>query len=223
MASRPADPVFIFDFGGVVIIWKNNHPIFDYIAKRYGISRLKMRSVFDLALPKLETGQVSMREFLEDALGRFGKKLRPGDSPDQLWTKPFARLVKIRIGTIKIVESLRERGFRVILFSNTSLPHVRFLKEIGWDRFFDGFISSCELGSMKPDAAAFAGALEAVHADPSQVVFIDDKESNVRGAKEFGIRWTFKFTSVAQLKKDISSVMMTALPISERSPSRAPS
>jgi putative hydrolase of the HAD superfamily len=212
LEGRADEPVFIFDFGGVVIIWKNNYPIYDYIARRYGIPHLEMRPVFDMELPRLETGQVSIGESLEDALDRFGKKLRPGDSPEELWTRPFARLVKLRKGTVEVVESLRKRGFRVILFSNTSLPHVRFLKEVGWDRFFDGFLSSCELGSMKPDATAFARALEEAHAVPSQVVFIDDKETNVRGAMDFGIRWAFKFTSIAQLKRDIAIVLAAAVP-----------
>jgi putative hydrolase of the HAD superfamily len=212
--GRADEPVFIFDFGGVVIIWKNNYPIYDYIARRYGIPHLEMRPVFDRELARLETGQISIDEYLEETLGKFGKKLRPGDSPEELWTRPFARLVKLRKGTVEVVESLRKRGFRVILFSNTSLPHVRFLKDRGWDRLFDGFLSSCELGSLKPDAAAFARALEEIQAVPSHVVFIDDKETNVRGAQDFGIRWAFKFTSVRQLKRDIASVL-AAIPREE--------
>ena len=197
-------PVFIFDFGGVVIKWKNNNPIFDHIADRYGIPRAEMRRVFELALPRLETGEVSMRDFLEAALGQFGKRLRKGDSPDGLWTLPFERLVKFRKGTVELVSSLRRRGYRVYLFSNTSLPHVMLLRRKGWDRLFDGFLSSCELRSMKPSGTAFARALAEVGAEPSDVVFIDDKEENVKGAKDFGIRWAFRFTSLARLRLDIA-------------------
>jgi putative hydrolase of the HAD superfamily len=204
--GRAVRLVFIFDFGGVVIKWRNNNPIFDSIAERYGIPRAEMRRVFDSALPRLESGDVSMREFLEGALGQFGKRLRKGDSPDALWTLPFERLVKLRTGTVKLVESLRREGYQVYLFSNTSPPHARFLRRRGWDRLFDGFLSSCELGSMKPDATAYARALERIRAPSSQVVFIDDKEANVRGAKEFGIRWAFKFTSVARLRRDLASL-----------------
>jgi len=199
-------PVFIFDFGGVVIKWKNNNPIFDYIADRYGIPRADMRSAFELALPRLEAGDISMRDFLVEALGKFGKRLRKGDSPDELWTLPFERLVKFRAGTVSLVRSLRRKGYRVYLFSNTSLPHARFLKRMGWDRLFDGFLSSCELRSMKPSATAFGRALARIGASPSEVVFIDDKEENVTGAKDFGIRWSFRFTSIARLKTDIATV-----------------
>jgi putative hydrolase of the HAD superfamily len=197
-------PVFIFDFGGVVIKWKNNNPIFDYIAERYGIPREEMRRGFELALPRLETGEVSIRDFLEEVLGEFGKHLRKGDSPDGLWTLPFERLVKFRKGTVELVESLRRRGYRVYLFSNTSLPHVRLLRLKGWDKLFDGFLSSCELRSMKPSATAFRKALAEIGATPSDVVFIDDKEENVKGAKDYGVRWAFRFTSVARLRREIA-------------------
>ncbi len=199
-------PVFIFDFGGVVIKWKNNNPIYDSIAERYGVPRAALRRAFELALPTLESDDVSMRQFLAKTLGKFGKRLRKGDVPDELWERPFARLVKLRIGTIKLVLSLRKKGYRVYLFSNTSLPHERFLKRMGWDKVFDGLVTSCQLRSCKPAPAAFRGALAKINAKPSEVAFIDDKEENVRGAKEFGIRWAFKFTSVAGLKRYVESL-----------------
>jgi len=203
--GRAGPPVFIFDFGGVVIKWKNNNPIFDYVAKRYEIPRAEMRRVLEQGLPRLESGDVTIRAFLEESVGKFGKSLRKGDSPDEIWTVPFERLVKFREGTVRLVESLRKKGYRVFLFSNTSLPHTRLLRRRGWDRLFDGFLSSCELGSMKPSPTAFARALGKINAPPSEVVFIDDKEENVRGAKEFGIRWAFRFTTVARLRKEIET------------------
>jgi len=207
-AEGPAKtPVFVFDFGGVVIKWKNNDPIFDHIAERYGIPREEMRRAFELALPRLETGEVSMRDFLEEVLGEFGKHLKKGDSPDGLWTLPFEGQVKFRNGTLELVRSLRGRGYRVYLFSNTSLPHAMLVRRKGWDRLFDGFLTSCELRSVKPNATAFRRALAEIGAVPSEVAFIDDREENVKGAKDFGIRWAFRFTSVARLRRDIAPLI----------------
>lgn len=203
-------PIFIFDFGGVVIKWRNNNPIFDYIADRYGVPRAEMRRVFELALPALETGDVSMRHFLDEALGKFGKRLAKGDSPDQLWSLPFERLVKFRTGTVELVSSLRRRGYLVYLFSNTSMPHARLVRRKGWDKLFDGFLTSCELRSMKPGAAAFERVLASVGAKPSDVAFIDDKEENVKGAKDYGIRWAFRFTSLPRLRKDVAKAIAEA-------------
>ncbi|MDA4116404.1 MAG: HAD family phosphatase [Thaumarchaeota archaeon] len=208
--SPAKSPVFVFDFGGVVIKWKNNNPIFDYIADRYGIPRAGMRRAFELALPRLETGDVSMRDYLEEALSKFGESLRKGDSPDGLWTLPFERLVKFRTGTVELVKSLRKRGYLVYLFSNTSIPHAKLVRRKGWDRLFDGFLTSCELRSMKPSATAFERALDSVGAKSSEVAFVDDKEENVRGAKDYGIRWAFRFTSLARLREDVSKAIAEA-------------
>jgi putative hydrolase of the HAD superfamily len=203
-------PIFIFDFGGVVIKWKNNNPIFDYIADRYGVPRAEMRRVFERALPALEMGDVSMRDFMDQALGTFGKRLARGDSPDELWSLPFERLVKFRTGTVDVVSSLRRKGYLVYLFSNTSSPHADLVRRKGWDKLFDGFLASCELRSMKPSAIAFARALASVGARPSEVAFIDDKEENVRGARDFGIRWAFRFTTLPRLRKDVSKAIAEA-------------
>jgi putative hydrolase of the HAD superfamily len=199
-------PIYVFDFGGVMIKWRNNNPVYDSIADRYGIPRRKLRRVFDRALPRLEAGKVSMRRFLVEALGQFGKGLRRGDSPDELWTEPFARLAKKRAGTIRLVKSLRKEGHRVYVFTNTSLPHARFLRRAGWVALFDGMLTSCEMGSCKPSQTSFRRALERIRAAPSDVVFIDDKEENVRGAKEAGIVRAWRFTSVAALRRDIASL-----------------
>jgi HAD superfamily hydrolase (TIGR01509 family) len=215
-SARP--PVFIFDFGGVVLKWKNNNPIFDDIADRYQVPRAEMRRALELGIGRLETGDVTIRALLTEVLGQFGKRLRRGDSAEELWTAPFARQAKLRLGMVRLVESLRRRGYKVFLFSNTSLPHARFLRKVGWDKPFDGFLSSCELRSMKPAGTAFARALERINAAPSDVVFIDDREDNVRGAKEYGIRWAFRFTTLAQLRKDIATVTSALPTADERTP-----
>jgi putative hydrolase of the HAD superfamily len=203
-------PVFVFDFGGVMIKWKNNHPIYDSIAEGYGIPRTKLRRVLDIDLPRLEAGEVSIRAFLTEALGGFEMRLHRGDSAEELWTEPFARLVKPRAGTVRLVESLRRDGYGVYLFSNTSMPHVRFLKRSGWDRLFDGILTSCELGSCKPGATAFRRALEKIGAVPSEVVFIDDKEENVKGAKGVGIRRALRFTSTKALMGEVAALLSTS-------------
>ena len=199
--------MFIFDFGGVMIKWKNNYPVYDSIAEGYGIPKTKLRRTFELALPRLEAGEISIREFLTEALGKFGRRPRRGDSAEELWTEPFARLVRQRAGTVRLVKSLREQGHRVYLFSNTSLPHARFIRRAGWNRLFDGVLTSCELRSCKPRPAAFRRALERIKATPSEVVFIDDREENVRGAEEFGIRWALRFTSTAALERDVAALL----------------
>ena len=81
------------------------------------------------------------------------------------------------------------------------------MRRVGWDKLFDGFLTSCELRSLKPTRTAFARALEKIGVAPSVAFFIDDKEENVRGAEDFGIRWAFRFTSLACLRRDVAEAI----------------
>jgi FMN phosphatase YigB (HAD superfamily) len=48
--------------------------------------------------------------------------------------------------------------------------------------------------------------LDRIRAAPSEVVFIDDKEENVRGAKESGILLALRFRSTEALRRDIAAL-----------------
>jgi len=91
--------------------------------------------------------------------------------------------------------------------SNTCLPHLKVMRENGWPHLFDGFFTSCELGVVKPHRDAYLAVLRAVGAEPSQTVFVDDREENVIGAKLAGIRWPIRYRSIEQLKQDIWRIL----------------
>ena len=46
---------------------------------------------------------------------------------------------------------------------------------------------SCDTGLRKPDPRAWEHALETLGAAPHEVLFVDDREGNVRAARELGI------------------------------------
>jgi glucose-1-phosphatase len=197
-------PVFIFDIGGVVIIWPNNDPIFRYIAKRYGLPFTKMRDVMIAKLAQLETGEISYEEFVNSSLDKFGKIIKSSDDPAELITYPFARGAKSRKGVIQLIKKLRRLGYEVDGFSNTNPVHVRFMDSKGWTRsLFDRFFASCALRSMKPDQAAFRKVLDLIGVQPKDVVFIDNMERNVVGARRAGIKHAVRFHSIASLRRDI--------------------
>jgi HAD superfamily hydrolase (TIGR01509 family) len=197
-------PVFIFDIGGVVIIWPNNDPIFSYIAKRYGIPFTKMREVMISKIGALESGDISCHEFVNSSLEQFGKKLKANDNPAGLITYPFARLAKSRKGVIEFIKKLQKLGYEVDGFSNTNSIHVRFMDTKGWTRsLFDRFFASCQVGSIKPDREAYRKVMELIGVEPKDVVFVDNTLRNVAGARKAGIKHAIHFHSIEDLKRDI--------------------
>jgi putative hydrolase of the HAD superfamily len=56
------------------------------------------------------------------------------------------------------------------------------------ERLFGVAVYSCEIGLAKPDPAYFEKAVAMIGADPATVLFIDDKQPNVDGARSVGLR-----------------------------------
>jgi HAD superfamily hydrolase (TIGR01509 family) len=61
------------------------------------------------------------------------------------------------------------------------------------DRSFDVVVASCEAGVMKPERRIYEICLERLGTPAAATLFVDDREDNLRGAREVGIR-TLHFT-----------------------------
>jgi FMN phosphatase YigB (HAD superfamily) len=200
-------PVFIFDIGGVVIIWRNNDPIFRYIAKRYRIPFSKARVIMIKNLAEFESAKINCREFVRRSLAHFGKKLRRRDDPTALIILPFERGAKTRKGLLEIILGLERRGYEVDGFSNTNNIHARFMKQKGWTTIFHRFFASPYLRAMKPHLNAYRKVLAKIHAKPHDVIFVDNTRENILGAKKAGIKHSIWFHSITDLKKGIKRVL----------------
>ena len=70
---------------------------------------------------------------------------------------------------------------------------------------FDELIASWHLGVTKPDPAAFDLAAERIGATPTEIVFVDDAEANVAGARAAG--WNaIAFTTALDLHAALASL-----------------
>jgi putative hydrolase of the HAD superfamily len=89
---------------------------------------------------------------------------------------------------IDVLARAKAAGYKVLLLSNTDPERFAFVRrrfpEI---LFFDGYVLSYELKLLKPDPAIYAAAARLVGSAPSECVFIDDMEDNVKGAVEAGL------------------------------------
>jgi HAD superfamily hydrolase (TIGR01509 family) len=89
---------------------------------------------------------------------------------------------------IDVLARAKAAGYKVLLLSNTDPERFAFVRrrfpEI---LFFDGYVLSYELKLLKPDPAIYAAAARLGASEPSECVFIDDMEENVKGAVEAGL------------------------------------
>ena len=92
-----------------------------------------------------------------------------------------------------VLRSLRERGLRIGLLSNTHWPrhfHEHFLERDGLDGLIDARFYTSEMDHVKPDARAFGPVMEALGVeDPGGAVFVGDRlHDDVWGAQQAGMR-----------------------------------
>ncbi len=102
---------------------------------------------------------------------------------------------------IRMINSLRKSGVLLICLSNTeNFIYPFFQKYI--IPLFDHHILSWQVGSRKPHPEIYQQIFKYIKCQPSEVLFIDDKEANIEGATAVGLS-TIHFTNYSQLKREI--------------------
>ena len=129
------------------------------------------------------------------------------DEPD--YWRDIEALAQQSVPGLHIYDALRELGwdgrgrpvvlglladiasrYRQAVLTNDA---TKFLGE-GWRDtweyagYFERIVDSLDIGVRKPHAGAFTAAVELLDVDPARVLFIDDLEVNVRGARDAGMQ-----------------------------------
>ncbi|MEU1721368.1 HAD family phosphatase [Nonomuraea sp. NPDC005692] len=105
-------------------------------------------------------------------------------------------------GTVAVLGEILDAGDGVALLSNAPVCIADGLDELPWiaaigHRFYSG-----RMGLVKPDREIFDEVARELAADPSEIVFIDDRAENVEGAERAGMTGVL-FTSAAALRKSL--------------------
>lgn len=133
---------------------------------------------------RLETGELSISEF--ELL--LAAELRTVDGsavvPEGVLGRLFTKMQPDPV-MFALAEELRATGLTVGLLSNSwgnTYPRARI------DALLDPVVISGEVGLRKPDAAIYELALDRVGVPADRVLFIDDAEPNVLGARASGLQ-----------------------------------
>ena len=127
--------------------------------------------------------------YLEASLGRL--------SPDALWHRlgldpelehDYLAAHSLMPGVSAMIRSLYDAGFALWCFTNDVARWSETLRrDHGIERFFEGLVVSSDIGTRKPDAAAYRALLSRLGCAPAEVIFVDDRNANVRAAQALGI------------------------------------
>ncbi|KAI0065887.1 HAD-like protein [Artomyces pyxidatus] len=92
------------------------------------------------------------------------------------------------LGFIQQLQAEAGGRLRIFAMSNISAPDYAFLRKlpVDWD-IFQRVFTSAGAGMRKPNLIFYRHVLDEVKADPSSVVFVDDRLENVIAARSLGI------------------------------------
>ena len=145
-----------------------------------------------------ESGTIPTHEFRR----RFSALFEGRYSDDQLNDAFLAVLPDQTAGTEDLVKRVGKH-YELALVSNTNPIHFELcLRTTPALKHFDRFYVSYELGALKPHADFYAGVVNGEDAEPQKMIFIDDLEENVDGARTAGFTG-IQFTDAENLEKDL--------------------
>jgi putative hydrolase of the HAD superfamily len=139
----------------------------------------------------------------EDAIIKFKEEIpQYAKEIDTFWEHP-EHFVKEYDFAAPLVDELHSKGYYVYLLSNYPLR----LHELHWNLFkffpkIDGYIVSAKEKLCKPDPAIYHLLCDRYNLDPSECLFVDDRQENVDAARSIGMD-ALLFTDEKKLREYI--------------------
>jgi FMN phosphatase YigB (HAD superfamily) len=78
-------------------------------------------------------------------------------------------------------------------------------------------VLSCEVRLVKPDRAIYEHCLKGLSVRPSETLFVDDNEINVKASRALGIT-SIRFQSMALLREELAELPLPVLPVLSEQP-----
>lgn len=186
---------FLFDMGNVLV-----HFSHEQMCRQLGdlchrsadeIENLLFRTGLQV---QLERGVISEGEFQFQFEEAVGQRI----DLDEL-LHAASDIFELNAPILPVLDELKRRGHRLVLLSNTSITHFEFIQR----RFdvlnrFDDFVTSFEVGAVKPEPAIYETALKTIGCPPHECFYTDDIDEYVEEARKYGIQAEV-FTGVTEL------------------------
>ena len=195
--------IILFDIGGVFFKWKDRW-LFSNIANRFGLSEQCLADECKKELPNLRLGKISEKELWQ----RVGKQINSNELSnvkDSLIHDFFKSKINIDDSIFVVIRQLQKKNIQMGILSNTALVMHSAVEELVDMSYFDYQFLSCVIGLEKPDKAIFEHVSEKLPYSKDEILFIDDRLSNVNIAKNFGIK-AIHFTDTIHLIADLTDL-----------------
>jgi FMN phosphatase YigB (HAD superfamily) len=175
----------VFDLGNVLISFVPS----EYLKKKNYPENLIKTILADIfSSPEwlqLDNGEINLEAAIDSIAGRSVLKRQE----IALFFNSRTDIMYPLDENVLILPELNKRGFRLYYLSNFPIDIFPEVKEsYSFFKYFSGGIISSEVNHSKPDVRIFRIFFEKFNLIPSECLYIDDIETNVRVAESFGMK-----------------------------------
>jgi putative hydrolase of the HAD superfamily len=174
--------VVVFDLGGVLVEFAGFANLPGLLHGELSPEEVRRRWIASPAVSAFERGGLTGDEFAAAFAREWDLNVAPAVFVEQFadWALDFYP------GARELVAAVR-RAVPAACFSNSNPIHwEKNFRRFGIPQSFDYSFASFELGVVKPDAEAFELVASRLGCAPRRILFLDDTEVNVEGARRVG-------------------------------------
>lgn len=190
----------VFDFGGVMTFPSNHDQMADFIFNTFKFSSEEYEKAKKDKKIVAQYGKSYEEFWLEYA--EIHHVSLPEEWVDQ-YRSSMAQVMEINQQMYILVDQLKQLSIHVAMLSNIDPDLSKTFRAANLYAPFDPCLLSCELALSKPDPQIYRLLLDTLGLPAQDVVFIDDKEENVKAAQTLGID-AILFESYEQLLKELA-------------------
>jgi putative hydrolase of the HAD superfamily len=193
----------IFDLGNVLVeynlslIFNRFIAVSDINAKKEEIYKF-----FTLAYSRrFEIGAINRYEFYKEVSSHFELKISYEDFR-QVYCDIFHERLDFKPYVLEIIEK-----YPVAILSNTDeLHHEYLINKFPWLSKIDKWFVSYKMRKLKPDPSIYLDVIKDFNgAKPKELIFIDDKKENIKGAKQVGLK-SILFSSTSDVVRKLKKI-----------------
>jgi 2-haloacid dehalogenase len=189
----------VFDVGGVLLEWNPRHLYRELIPDETEIETFLAAVCNGAWNAELDRGR-PWSEAIQERIALFPQYADLIRAYRERWEEMIPGQID---GTVRILERLDDAGVPVYALTNFSLETFAMVRDrYSFFQRFRGIVVSGAEGVIKPEPAIYRTLCDRYDLDPARILFIDDAEVNVDGARLCGWK-AVRFTSSDALEKDL--------------------
>lgn len=195
--------LLIFDLGGVLLRIEYRAFI-KSLGLDHALSEFDLLRLLTHDARKYESGVIPTDEFFR----RLSRRLNLPYEEERLHAAWKAILGGEIEGMPELVEHLSAEH-ALSMLSNTNELHFEYARaEFPVVSMFRNHFLSYKIGALKPSPEIYAHVVRSLGQHPSELLFIDDLEKNVEGARRAGMQ-SILFRNVNSLKSELTKMGFT--------------